>query len=134
MIPDIYLYEQPGADRLIEGFYLIQRRRAERVDIPVRIWFGPPLDEETGEPLDRSWRWNIQIAGMSLGEDEIRVGGLNVSNLSDFWPACARDEIEQSEYDDRIALAAWAAEHAPDDAFATPGGRIDPMTARLPFQ
>jgi len=59
MIPDPHIRERGGADPLIEGYYLIRLDRARRVSVPVRVWYGPPNDPETGEPLDRSHRWQI---------------------------------------------------------------------------
>jgi hypothetical protein len=122
----------PGADALVEGYYLLKRRRAQRVDMPVRIWFGAPLDEN-GDELDRSPRWQVMIAGTLLGEEPFWIGGLNIECLADLWPACAAEPIDLNEYEFRMARAEWAAEHDPLDPFGTPGGRIDPMTAPLPF-
>lgn len=132
MIPDPYLREQGVPDALVEGFYLIKRRRAGRIDMPVRIWFGAPLDEE-GNELDRSHRWQIMVAGILLGDEPLAIGGVTIAHLSDLWPACADEPIDRDEYDYRIERAAWAAQYDPTDPFATPGGRIDPMTAPLPF-
>lgn len=120
-----------GVDALEEGCFLIQRRRADRVDVPVRIWFGPPLDPETLEEMDRSPRWQIDIAGVPFDEP-LYFGGMTISSLIDFWPACKREPIDRAEYDYRVARTNWAIANDPDDAFATVGGRIDPMTATLP--
>jgi hypothetical protein len=133
MIDDAFNPVREGADALEEGYYLIQRWRAGRVPIPVRIWFGPPVDpEDPAAVLDRSWRWQIQIAGTLLEEGPVFIAGLRIEAVSDFWPACRKDEIDAAEYQYRIERAAWAAEHDPNDAYARPGGRIDPLTATLP--
>lgn len=131
MIDDPFRRVQDGADALVEGYYLIQRRRARRVDIPVRVWFGAPRDPDTGEELDRSPRWQITLAGAAFDEP-LTLGGITFSAVTDFWPACALEPIDAADHDFRVERAAWAQQHDPDDALATPGGRIDPMTARLP--
>ena len=131
MIDEPFVREQGGADALVEGFYLIQRRRARRVDIPVHIWWGPPLDPDTGEEMDRSPRWQIELAG-ALFDQPLTFGGITFTAISDFWPAVGREPISEVDYRFRVSRAAWAQEHDPDDALGSPGGRINPMSARLP--
>jgi hypothetical protein len=131
MIDEPFLREQAGADALREGLYLIRRRRTRRVDIPVRIWFGPPRDEH-GE-LDRSWRWQVELAGFLFDDEPLVLGGITFRDVGDFWPAVARDEIDEPEYRFRLERQAWAAEFDENDPFGAPGSRIDPMTATLPF-
>lgn len=131
MIEDPFLREQGGADALVEGYYLIQRRRARRVDVPVRIWFGAPRDPATGEEMDRSHRWQIEIAGL-LFDQPLTFGGVTFSAVPDFWPAIAREPISEDDYRFRIERAAWAQQHDPEDALGSPGDRINPMSARLP--
>lgn len=134
MIPDPFLRAQDSADALEEGYFLLQRRRARRVDIPIRIWFGAPLDPDTGEELDRSHRWQIMIGNRLVEQDPFFVGGISVTSLADIWPACRNDPIDSEDYAFRIERQEWAAEYDPGDAFATPGGKISPMTVQLPFQ
>lgn len=131
MIEEPFLRVQDGADALVEGCYLIQRRRARRVDIPVKIWFGAPIDPETREELDRSHRWQIEIAGVAF-DQPLTLGGITFSAVTDFWPAIGLEPISASDYAFRIQRAAWSQAHDPDDAMATPGGRINAMTATLP--
>jgi hypothetical protein len=131
MVPDPFIRHPTGADALVEGYYLIQRRRSGRVDLPVKVWFGPPVDED-GIEMDRSWRWQVRVGGLDLDEPT-RVGSLRINSLDDIWPACAVNPIDKAEYDYRIERAAWAAENDPDDPFGTDSGIIDPMTAPLPF-
>lgn len=132
MIPDPFTRDQDGADALVEGHYLIQRYRAQRVAVPVRIWFGAPIDED-GVELDRSPRWQIQIAGELLGTEPLWVGGVEIADLSDFWPACAAHPIDENDYRYRIERQCWASQFDDRDPFGTPGGRVDPMSATLPF-
>lgn len=137
MIPDPYIRDQTGPGALVEGYYLIQRRRQNRVALPVRVWFGPPADPETGEDLDRSPRWQIAIAGQLINENEnwdaMRVGNQTIGSLDEFWPACTRSPIDADEYRYRLERAAWAGEHDPNDPFGDTAARIDPMRATLPF-
>lgn len=134
MIPDPFIRFQASADALEEGYFLLQRRRARRVDMPVRIWFGAPVDPENPDAtLDRSPRWQIMIAGVMIDQPD-RLGGLSIDSLADIWPACRNDIIDREDYEFRMASQNWAAINDPDDARATPGGRIDPLTTRLPAQ
>jgi hypothetical protein len=73
----------------------------------------------------------IEIAGVPFDEP-LKVGGIRYEELNDVWPRVARTPIDETEYRYRVERAAWSAENDPDDAMATPGGRIDPMTATLP--
>ena len=133
MIPDPYNRHQEGADALEEGFFLIHRDRASRVDIPVKIWFGAPTDPVTNELLDRSHRWQIMVGTTLLEDDEpMRIGGLWIRDIADLWPACGRHRIDELEYDYRLARHDWAAEYDPTDPHGEIGGRIDPMTCALP--
>jgi hypothetical protein len=132
MIPDPFVRDRCGADPLIEGFYLIQSSRGKRVDVPVHVWFGGPLDPETGEELDRSPRWQIQIGFQLLEEVPMRVGAVWINDITDVWPMCMRWPIEEAEYRYRLERASWAGNYDPMDPHGEIGGRIDPMTCRLP--
>lgn len=114
----------------MEGHYLIIR--PGRVDIPVKIWFGAPLDPETNEPMDRSFRWQIQVGFHLVDDAPFFAGGIKFEALSDIWPRCARWPTDAADYAYRIERASWAAENDPNDAHARIGGRIDPMTCTLP--
>ncbi len=131
IIADPWIRDRGGADALVEGHYLILRRRSGRVDMPVRIWFGPPIDDE-GNELDRSPRWQVAICGTVIDE-AMTIGGIFIETIADIWPACASEPITAEDYAFRIARQGWAAANDPDDPFGTPAGHIDPMTAPLPF-
>lgn len=103
----------------IEGFYLHRRRGC--VDMPVKVWFGPPTDPETGDVMDRCFRWQMSLAG-DLLEDWDRV-----------WPRCAGEVIDQAEYEYRMARIVYAREEDPDDPYGAVDGQIDLFTAPLPF-
>lgn len=133
MIVDRFIRDQASADALREGYYLIQRRRSRRVDIPMRIWFGPPVDPETGEEMDRSPRWQISVAGVLIDDEPVNIGGMTFNDASDLWPAVGQSPTTEADYLFRIARQDWAAAHDPDDPLGSPGSRIDPFTAPLPF-
>lgn len=133
MIPDPFIRERDGADGLREGFYLLRAsHRSRRVDVPMRIWFGPPIDETTGEEMDRSPRWQILVGFNLVEELPMRVGGVWIEHLTDIWPRAAAEPIDESEYRYRIERASWASDFDPEDPHGEIAGRIDPMTCRLP--
>ena len=84
--------------------------------------------------MDRSPRWRIQIGGVEIDEEPVRLGGRTFENLTDFWPSCCRDPIDEAEYRFRMDRQDWASQYDPEDPFAEIGGRIDSMSATLPFQ
>lgn len=131
IIDEPWVRARGGADALVEGYYLILRRRANRVDMPVRIWFGAPIDEN-GEELDRSPRWQLAVCGMLI-DAPVKIGGIWIESIADVWPGCAAAPITAADYAFRIARQGWAAANDPGDPFGTPAGHIDPMTAPLPF-
>lgn len=101
------------------GFYRMKRVRGG-VWCAVRIWHGPPHDPDTGEELDRSWRWQATLDGEPV---ELRV----------VWPYCAREPIDQTEHDYLVSLRAWAVEHAPETPEAAPRQRVDLDSMKPPF-
>lgn len=131
MIVDPFTRSTGGPDDLVEGYYLVEFRRARRVNIPVRIWFGAPIDPDTGEEMDRSHRWQIEIAGVAFTEP-LTFGGIRFNAVTDFWPAIMRSRVDVIEYRVRVERAAWAQEYDLDDALGTPGGKISAMNATLP--
>lgn len=132
MIPDRFIRERGGADPLVEGYYLIRLDRSWRVSVPVRVWFGPPRDPETLEELDRSHRWQVQVGFQLLEDEPLRVGGIRIEHLTDVWPTCAKDPIDELEWRYRLERAEWAALNDERDPYSQLGGRIDPMTCALP--
>lgn len=132
MIPDPFVRDRSGADPLVEGFYLLRAGRGTRVDIPVRVWFGAPTDPATGDELDRSPRWQIQIGFQLFEECPMRVGAVWFHDITDVWPMCQRWPIDAAEFQFRLERASWAGNYDPNDPHGTIGGRIDPMTCTLP--
>jgi hypothetical protein len=133
MIADRFTRRQSGADALVAGHYLIRRDRQQRVPLPVHIWFGPPVDLETGISSDRSWRWQISVAGVTIDDEPVRIGSMTMTCLTDIWPACARHPISREEHDFMIARAQWAGEYDPTDPFGDTSAKIDPETSAIPF-
>lgn len=84
--------------------------------VPVRLFYGPPVDPETGDELDRSWRWQACIG------DEIKAGD---AEIADVWVASCRSPITEAEWRFLVADRQWATEHAPHLPEANPYRRID---------
>ena len=102
------------------GFYRM-RLRSGAVPCGVRIWHGPPHDPDTGEEMDRSWRWQAEANGDPV-------------DIDDVWPPRRGfSSIDQAEYRLLCRRAEWAREHAPDSAVADPRRRSDPLTAPIAF-
>lgn len=99
----------------VAGYY---RRRmvSGAVWMPVKIWFGAPLDPETGEELDRSLRWQ------AMDGDRLVTGEAEIQNV---WTSCCREPINATEYFYLVADRAWCRENAPESPEANPTKRID---------
>lgn len=101
---------------LIEGLYRIRRG----VWRPIAIWHGRPLDPVTGEPLDRSLRWNVLYCGRPLDDFTL------------VWPKCSADPIDQEEYDHLMQRHAWAKAHDRRDPYASMSSKIDLLKCSPP--
>lgn len=88
----------------VEGYYKM-RLRAGAVYSVVWIHYGPPNDPLTGEPLDRSWRWQAHANGELIP-------------FEDAWPKCAKLPATEADYRRAIARQRWAQENAPGTAYA----------------
>lgn len=106
-------------DQPIAGTYQM-RLVSGGVFVPVKIWFGAPLDPVTGEELDRSHRWNATANGDAVTIERV-------------WPKCADTPIDHHEFEYLAARHAWAAKNEPESVFANPKRRIDPLTSPTPF-
>jgi hypothetical protein len=103
----------------IPGFYRF-KLRAGAMFAPVRIWYGPPRDPETGEEMDRSHRWQAEAGGHPI-------------DLARVWPKCARDTISEQEFAYLFSRQEWGEAHAPGTAVADPTVKIDLLRSPLPF-
>jgi len=84
--------------------------------VACQIWFGAPMDPVTGEPLERSHRWQARVDG-ELVTDEMRV--------LDTWISCAGNPISPEEYERMIAKSGDAVYSEPTAPEANPRNRVD---------
>jgi hypothetical protein len=105
----------------VAGFYRTKLRGGGMM-VGIRLFYGPPLDPVTGEPLERSWRWQAHANGEPIDFHAV-------------WPLCAASPIPEPEYHRLCRQQAWAQQHAPDSAYADPRRKRDPLSSNevLPF-
>lgn len=105
-----------------EAGHFRHRLRSGSVIGGVRIWHGPPHDPDTGEEMDRGWRWQAEFDGESVEFDQV-------------WPGCTGSPITETEYRALCARREWARQHAPGSSYAEIGKRRDPLatTEVMPF-
>ncbi len=101
---------------LIAGLYRIRRG----VWRPIAVWYGAPLDPDSGEELDRSPRWQVLYCGRLLWDHSL------------VWPACWANPIDRDEYIYLIERMNYAREHDPRDPFGKPSSRIDLLNCSVP--
>ena len=102
------------------GFYATRLVRGG-IEVPVMVWFGPPVIE--GERQDRSPRWCIAIDGKSWRREKEDHECLVPLDAYDYWPPGRR--ITASEYAFLRRRAKWAREHAPEHPAARPYRPVD---------
>ncbi|MBF5091315.1 hypothetical protein F1640_15110 [Novosphingobium sp. NBM11] len=107
------------ASEPVAGFYKVRLGR-DTIILGVRLWFGPPHDPETGEVMDRSWRWQAEANGEPIDFDTV-------------WPKCAGEPVTEAEYRSLVARQAWARQHAPDSAYAERGRKVDRLSTSTPL-
>jgi hypothetical protein len=130
----LFQRDQDGADAFVEGYYLLARQG--HVSLPVRIWFGPPIDVEAPEPqpgeewptLDRAPRWQVMVSGVLLDDERVDQS-LAPAPLAAIWPGCLGHPTRKSDYFYRLARIGHARAYRPDDPFAHRRGRVDWLTA-----
>lgn len=131
MSPDAIFHPCPdGADAPVEGFYSLDRRG--KVALPIRIWFGQPVDLDDGTTLDRSPRWQMMV-GDRLVDDATREKDWDLT-WDDVWPQAAKSPISASEYRYRLERIRHAKSDAAakSDPWARRTGKIDLLTAPIP--
>jgi hypothetical protein len=129
-IERVFVRDAGDPDGFVEGDYLHNRRG--HVAMPVRVWWGPPLDPENGGVMDRSPRWNVTIAGDSLIEDERQPDFVPIARLDDVWPRCRGGATDRGETAYRQARVEYARAADDLDPFGHPQGRLDLLTATIP--
>lgn len=134
MFDDIVrVFRHDGAEdaaAFVEGEYLHKRRG--HVAMPVSIWWGPPRDREHGGFMDRSPRWNVEIAGDSLIEDERQPDYVPIAKVDDVWPRAVGTRVDRPETAYLGARVDYARLHDDADPFGHRQGRLDLLTATIP--
>lgn len=95
--------------------------------VAMKISHGPALDPITGETLDRSPLWSVEINGEIVGTPCPDPWGAGVD------PTRMGDEIDEAEYRYLIALKDHAERYEPDHPAARPRRAIDPNSTRPIF-
>lgn len=95
----------------VAGFYRTKLVRGGPW-VPVRIWYGPSRDPETGEELDRSPYWQAECNGKEADALEL-------------WTWVAGREIPEAEYLFMMAKKDYAEKFAPELPEASPREKID---------
>lgn len=95
----------------------------------LKVWHGLPADPDTGEPLDRSPRWQCEFNGKLSHEPDRWL----LHFEPDGTPVIAGETITESEYAYFAELHSWAAKYAPNDPAANPRQAIDLLTVPIPF-
>lgn len=106
-----------SVDAPVTGHYRM-RLCSGGVMVGVRIWFGQPLDPETGEEMDRSLRWQAQCNGRPI-------------DLERVWPQCAGQPISAQEYAYLSSRQDWGEQHAPSSPEANPRKPVNWLTAPI---
>ena len=83
----------------VAGYYAGQMVRGGP-RCPVRIWYGPPIDPETGDVMERSYRWLAERCGAPV-------------DLNEVWPWVAQHAISYAQFEGLMRLAEWARETDP---------------------
>ena len=81
--------------KVTPGHYTITFRRNGPL-VPISLSYGPPVDQETGEPLDRSPRWILKV-----GFQERHA--FNTADL----PSLTGEPITAGQYFDLLEGRAW---------------------------
>lgn len=103
------------------GFYRVKLARGA-VWSPVKFWFGPPADPVTGEPLDRSPRWQALVRDQLWDGDPIEL-----------WTWCAGQPIGENEYEYLCAIHRHASVHDPTQPEAAPREAVNHLTMKPLF-
>ncbi len=131
LVERVFTRDAPDdADAFREGDYLHNRRG--HVAMPVRVWWGPPRDLEHGGFMDRSPRWNVEIAEDTLIGDERQPPYVAIARLADVWPRCMGSPTARSETAYRQARVEHARRNDEHDPFGHAQGRLDLLTATIP--
>ena len=95
--------------------------------VGAKIEYGPGNDPETGEPLDRSYQWYVEINGEPAGSPS--PDPWLADGIERVWVYGKR--ITEEEFNYLIDDRAWAAEHAQHLPEAQPKKKVDILKASL---
>lgn len=123
---DVARFGMRSAAKPETGFYAYRFVKTAP-EVAARITYAPTLDPDTGEALDRSFHWAVEINGQADINADI-VPSDTVWSVYMFGR-----RIEEAEYRYLLADRNWAREHAPHLPEANPRAKIDPMKVALPF-
>lgn len=106
-------------DKPTPGYFRI-RRVAGGPWVGARISHGPPRDPETGERLDRSWFWSIEIDGELAHppHPEPFTAGIG-------WVWMTGTPITEQEYRFLLDTARYARQHDPAAPEANPREKVN---------
>ena len=117
-----YAVNLDGTDTPVAGFYR-GKFRSNGALCGLRVWYGAPADPVTGEIMDRSHRWQIEVGGIVAQDIDVEAR---------FWRLC-RERITENAYQKLCAQAAWARDNAPQSSLADPRRKSNPLTSPLYF-
>lgn len=121
-----HLWAPRNLDKPEPGYYRMRLVKGGAL-VACAIVYGPPNDPETGEPLDRSWRWSALIDGQEAGEPDHQP----TANIEWIWTS--GEQIDRETYDLMLAQATWDRTYAPKAPAATPRRAIPLNDMPLPF-
>jgi hypothetical protein len=130
MLSLLLSYAPEATDAFEPGFFRWDRRG--RVPVPVRVWFGQPLDPIDGTPLDRSWRWQFEFNGFPLETFAADTWAEPAELLSQFWPKARDTRIERGEYQFLVDTVRHDRAHDPYSPFSSASGKVDLLSASIP--
>ena len=102
------------------GFFKMRLVRGG-VYVGAKIEYGPGLDPESGEPLDRSYQWYGEINGKAVSSPSPDPAEAEVF---DIW--IHGKPITENEYKYLIDDREWASNHAQQSPEAQPRQKINP--------
>lgn len=88
--------------------------------VPVRIWFGQPLDPDFPRLVDRAPRWQCCVLG-------------RLDNVDRYWPWCGKHPIGRARYRYLLASYHYAIRFDAREPLANPYAPVDLMRQPVLF-
>lgn len=101
--------------------YAVQQAKGA-VRIGLCLEWSSGRDPDTGELLDRSWRWRAWLNGESLPLEDIHAV-IMIAGQDE--PYVKGERIDELEYERLVQDRKWARDHAPNDPAANPRKAVD---------